>query len=408
MLKNTLFFEQTSLERINAYARRINDEKESGEVGYYHLAHSDFSVLDETLKFIKELKTKKKYQKIILLGMGGSSCGVKALDEMLRTSQNTELIILDNTSSLCLHRALDGLDVETSLFLIISKTGTTIEVVSLFKLIMAHFNFALKDLKEHFIFITDEGSKLHSLGVEQGVTCFLIPQNVGGRFSVLSNAGLVPLMLCGYDAKALLDGANACKLDFFENKHSEILQKAYHYCTHKNATMNVLFSYGNAFKGFNEWFVQLIAESLGKKQGYKRIGISPISLIGARDQHSFLQLIMQGPKDKTITFLRVKDEANSPVIPDISLPFLESCDFANNHKLQKLLNAQCEATMQALIAENLSVDLIELDRLDEWHCGYLMYYYELFTSACGIMLGINTYDQPGVEVGKLILKKILS
>ena len=406
MLKHTLFFEKEKLEIISAYANRMNDERESGEVGYYHLMDTSLALIKQSEDFIKH---KSYIKKVLLVGMGGSSCGVKALRDFLfdEKTGDRELFIIDNTSSHTFTQTMSKLSLEDTLFIISSKTGTTIEVVSLFKLIMAHFKLKENELKKYVIFVTDKHSKLHQLGVKLGIQSFFIPQNVGGRFSVLSAIGIVPLHICGYNAKALLDGARACYEDFFTHKKDEILQKAYHYCTHKNAHMNVLFSYGDAFKGFNEWFVQLIAESLGKKQGYKRVGLTPIALIGARDQHSFLQLIMEGPKDKTITFLKVLNSDKSPVVPEFSLPFLDVCDFVNGVNLHSLLNAQCDATLQALKAENLSVDLIELDRLDAWHAGYLMYHYELFTSACGIMLGINTYDQPGVEVGKLILKKLL-
>lgn len=407
MLKHSLFFEKERLDIISAYASRMNDERESGEVGYYHLMDTSLALIEQSQNFMKD---KSHIKNVLLVGMGGSSCGVKALRDFLFNEKDNEreLFIIDNTSSHTFTQIIAKLNLKDTLFIISSKTGTTIEVVSLFKLIMSHFKLKESELKNYVIFITDEHSKLHQLGEKFGITSFFIPQNVGGRFSVLSAIGIVPLHICGYNAKALLDGARACYEDFFTHKKDEILQKAYHYCTHKNAHINVLFSYADAFKGFNEWFVQLIAESLGKKQGYKRIGLTPIALIGARDQHSFLQLIMEGPKDKTITFLKVLNSEKSPIVPNLSLPFLDSCDFANGVNLHSLLNAQCDATLQALRAENLSVDLIELDCFDAWHAGYLMYHYELFTSACGIMLGINTYDQPGVEVGKLILKKLLA
>ena len=408
MLKNTLFFKTSTFDKIRAYANRINDEKQSNEVGYYHLVDSSFEIINESKDFFKD---KKEIQNVVLLGMGGSSCGVKALKDFLKEEKKDEskkVFIIDNTSSYALISIFKKIKLENSLFIVSSKSGTTIEVISLFKLIIAHFKLKNEELKKYFIFITDKDSKLDKLGENLGIKRFFIPSNVGGRFSVLSAVGIVPLSLCGYDTKELLNGAKAWYEDFFIHKKDEILQKAYHYCTHKSANINVLFSYANEFKSFNEWYIQLIAESLGKKQGYKRLGITPIDLIGARDQHSFLQLIMDGPKDKTITFLRVLNVKDSPIIPNISFEGLQNCDFANNISLQKLLNTQCEATMQALISENLSVDLIEIDELDAWHCGYLMYYYELFTSACGIMLGINTYDQPGVELGKLMLKKLLS
>lgn len=404
MLKNTLFFKTTELDSISSYAKRMNDELSKGDVGYYHLIHTSLELIDESLEFIKG---KDHVKNIVLIGMGGSSCGVKALKDLLfdEKENDRELFVLDNTSSCSFTRVLNGLKLKETLFLIISKTGNTIEVISLFKLIIAHFDIALSKIKDYFVFITDKDSKLHKEGEDLDVKTFFIPNNVGGRFSVLSAVGIVPLCFCGYNAKALLEGARLCFEDFFVHKKEEILQKAYHYCTHKGANINVLFSYGDFFKGFNEWYIQLIAESLGKKQGYKRIGLTPIALIGARDQHSFLQLIMDGPKNKTISFLRVLNVKDSPVIPNIRFKFLDS--LSNRVSLHELLNAQCEATMHALIAENLSVDLIEIDHLDAWHIGYLMYYYELFTSTCGIMLGINTYDQPGVEIGKLILRKIL-
>lgn len=404
MLKNQLFFKGAELSTISSYASRINDEAQSGEVGYYHLTQTSLNLIDESLNFIKD---KEHIKNIVLVGMGGSSCGVKALKDMLLDEKTKEkkLFILDNTSYQSFTHILEKLELQNTLFLITSKTGSTIEVISLFKLIISHFKLEFEELKKYFVFITDENSKLHKEGQNLGIKCFFIPSNVGGRFSVLSAVGIVPLCFCGYDAKALLEGAKACFDDFFIHKKQELLQKAYHYCTHKNANINVLFSYNDVFKGFNEWYIQLIAESLGKKQGYKRIGLTPIALIGARDQHSFLQLIMDGPKNKTITFLKVKDSQKAPVIPDIHFKFLD--DLSNKINLNELLNAQCDATMHALIAENLSVDVIELESLDAWHSGYLMYYYELFTSICGIMLGINTYDQPGVEVGKLILKNIL-
>lgn len=410
MLKNTLFFKPSELKIISSYANRMQDEFESGAVGYYHLHETSKQLITLANEFWQDFSSKKKIENIVLVGMGGSSCGVKALYEMFKPNDINvpKFHILDNTSSSSLYKTLAKLSLENSLFIIASKTGTTIEVVSLFKLIIAHFNLNLENLKENFIFITDENSSLHKLGQDFSVKCFFIPANVGGRFSVLSAIGIVPLCFLNIDTKALLAGAKACFEDFFTHKKDEILQKAYHYSTHKSANINVLFSYGDTFKGFNEWYIQLWAESLGKKQGYKRIGLSPVALIGARDQHSFLQLIMDGPKDKSVTFLKVKESAFKFEIPQLSLPHLQSCDFANNLNLHELLNAQCEATMKALIAESLSVDLIELDSLDAWHVGFLMYYYELLTSACGIMLGINTYDQPGVEVGKLILKNMLA
>ena len=405
MLKNELFFEKTPLSAIGSYAKRMNDELKGGEIGYYHLPEIGANLLSEIAEFETTLAHVKS---VVLVGIGGSSLGVKALKTMLsgaKRSRDRELYFLDNVDAFSFESVCESIKFNETLFIISSKSGTTIETITLFKCILERFKPS--NLSANFIVITDPASPLEAYAKQNSVKFFNIPKNVGGRFSVLSAIGLVPLMLCGYDAAALLEGARSCKKRFLEDGDDTLLQKAYHYATHKNAKINVIFSYGDRFLEFNDWYVQLWAESLGKKKGYKRYGLTPVGLIGSRDQHSFLQLIMDGVKDKTVSFIKVAADANT-AIPSISLNGLEGCDFVNGLNLGELINAQCSATMHALVQEGISVDVIELERLDEASAGFLIYYFELLTSATGIMLGINTYDQPGVEVGKRILKTMLT
>jgi len=405
MLKNELFFEKTPLSAIGSYAKRMNDELKGGEIGYYHLPEIGANLLSEIAEYEATLAHIKS---VVLVGIGGSSLGVKALKTMLsgaKRSRERELYFLDNVDAFSFEHVCESVKFDETLFIISSKSGTTIETITLFKCILERFKPS--NLSANFIVITDPASPLEAYAKQNGIKFFNIPKNVGGRFSVLSAIGLVPLMLCGYDAAALLEGARACKKRFLEDGDDTLLQKAYHYATHKNAKINVIFSYGDRFLEFNDWYVQLWAESLGKKKGYKRYGLTPVGLIGSRDQHSFLQLIMDGVKDKTVSFIKVAADANT-AIPSISLNGLEGCDFVNGLNLGELINAQCSATMHALVQEGISVDVIELERLDEASAGFLIYYFELLTSATGIMLGINTYDQPGVEVGKRILKTMLT
>ena len=405
MLKNELFFEKTPLSAIGSYAKRMNDELKGGEIGYYHLPEIGANLLSQIAEFETTLTHVKS---VVLVGIGGSSLGVKALKTMLssaKRSRERELYFLDNVDAFSFEQVCESVKFDETLFIISSKSGTTIETITLFKCILERFKPS--NLSANFIVITDPASPLEAYAKQNGIKFFNIPKNVGGRFSVLSAIGLVPLMLCGYDAAALLEGARACKKRFLEDGDDTLLQKAYHYATHKNAKINVIFSYGDRFLEFNDWYVQLWAESLGKKKGYKRYGLTPVGLIGSRDQHSFLQLIMDGVKDKTVSFIKVAADANT-AIPSISLNGLEGCDFVNGLNLGELINAQCSATMHALVQEGISVDVIELERLDEASAGFLIYYFELLTSATGIMLGINTYDQPGVEVGKRILKTMLT
>ncbi|MFL1705764.1 glucose-6-phosphate isomerase [Campylobacter sp. MOP7] len=405
MVKNNLYFKKTPLDTITSYAKRMNDELESGDIGYYHLPELG----NDMLASIKNIESKfADIKNVVLVGIGGSSLGVKALKQMLKAETkdgSRELYFLDNVDGFSFEKLMKKIEFKKSLFIISSKSGTTIETITLFKCILQRFK--PENLSQNFLIITDPNSPLEIYAKENQITYFNIPKNVGGRFSVLSAIGLVPLSLCGYDIKALLEGARECKKQFLSDKDDTLMHKAYHYATHKSAKINVIFSYSDRLLAFNDWYVQLWAESLGKKKGFKRYGLTPVGLIGSRDQHSFLQLIMDGVKDKTVTFIKVEDQNSIAITPNLSLKHLEECDFANDISLNSLINAQCDATTHALIQEGISVDVITVSKLDEWHAGYLIYYYELLTSATGIMLGINTYDQPGVEVGKRILKTML-
>ncbi|ARR03725.1 MULTISPECIES: glucose-6-phosphate isomerase [Campylobacter] len=397
MVKNNLKFNRQNISSISSYTRRMNDEIKGDDIGYYHLPSLGMDIVSK----IEEI-AKRDFDSVVLVGVGGSSLGVKALYDMLNLQK--ELIFLDNLDPYSIEQNSTKINPNRSIFIISSKSGTTIETISIYKYILEKFN--IKSY-ENFIFITDPNSPLESYAKKIGAIIFNIPKNVGGRFSVLSAIGLVPLGLCGADIKDLLAGANSAKEQYLDNGDDGVLQKAYHYATHSSAKINVLFSYSDRLTSFNEWYVQLWAESLGKKRGYKRVGLTPVGLVGSKDQHSFLQLIMEGVKDKTVTFITIKDHNSTISVPNLKLNFLDGCDFVNSKSIAEVFNAQAHSTMQALASEMISIDELVIDRLDEWHCGWLIYYYELLTSATGLMLGINTYDQPGVEAGKRILKKLL-
>lgn len=399
MVDNILHFKLAQSEHIASFARRMNDEKEL--VGYYDLPALSNGIIEQISKLKKSLPN---FKNIALVGVGGSSLGVKAIYEMLAHGQKN-LIFFDNLDPFLIASNLNKISLDDTIFIISSKSGTTIETISVFKCILERFkivNF------ENFIIISDPNSPLEVYAKARNIRVFNIPKNVGGRFSVLSAVGLVPLGLSGVDVSEILNGAMACKAQHLGGDDDTILQKAYHYARHETAKINVLFSYSSRLASFNDWFVQLWAESLGKKRGYKRVGLTPVGLIGSKDQHSFLQLIMEGAKDKTVTFITAKKHEDQNLkLSNLSLDGLQSCDFTNDLEIASVLNAQARATMQALKSENISVDEIRLDSLDAWHSGYLVYYYELLTSATGLMLGINTYNQPGVELAKLLLRQNL-
>ena len=266
---------------------------------------------------------------------------------------------------------------------------------------------------QNLLVITEDDSKLNSFAAANGISTFEIPKNVGGRFSVLSNVGLVPLYIAGFDIDELLKGARKISTSFFEQNelYNQLLKKARTYYEYKDIyNINAIFSYSQLLEGFNKWYIQLWGESLGKVDANDtNQGLTPIGLLGPVDQHSFLQLIVEGKRDKTVTFIKIKDFKDDTKIAPVTLEGLESLDYINGLNFKELINLQADATIASVkeYKKDIPIDLIEIEEISEFEIGKLLFYYELLTSIVGKFLRINTYDQPGVEGGKIILKKML-
>jgi len=377
-------------------------KKESTEIGYYTLPEQDVS---EILEFSENFD--EQIENIVVLGIGGSSLGSKAIYEFLKPAKELKrkLFFFESTDPINIAEILLQLDMDKTHFLIISKSGNTVETISIFKYI-----YAPRPYKENYTFITDKGSNLDKFANEIGSKVLYLPANVGGRFSVLSVVGLLPLALCGVDIKGLLVGAKGVKDSFFtEGKlYNSLLDKALYYAkNHVQYNNNCIFAYSDTLKYFTEWYVQLWGESLGKEQRHSafNVGVTPIGLIGPKDQHSFLQLIMEGTRDKSVTFIKVKNFKHEMYIPPVTLPHLESLDILNNVPFHKLINMQCDSVIESLKdKKDIPLDEIIIEEINEESIGALIYYYELLTSLMGELIDVNTYDQPGVEAGKIILK----
>ena len=385
----------------------VKDEMDSDRVGYYKLPQHSLSHLES----LKNIDT-ERFNQLVIIGIGGSSLGIKAIDSILRpyTPDVKEILFLENSDPIIISESLANIKKESACFFIISKSGSTIETTSIFKLIIDKCKLDLDGADRDRIFtITDKDSVLSKFAKHHKLQEFNIPDNVGGRFSVLSAVGVVPLQIAGYDMHNLLKGAGDFITRFFQGGENHLLEKAYHiYRNSKNETINVLFSYADHLDGLTKWYVQLWGESLGKIDiNGRRVGLTPIGLIGSIDQHSFLQLIVEGPRDKSVTFISIKDVENDLKIPDISLHGIEKTDFINNQTFNTLINSQCDATLESLIQSGVTVDSISIDKVRPENIGAIIVYYELLTSLTGAMLMINAYDQPGVELGKEILNKKL-
>ena len=386
----------------------IKDERDSGRVGYYNLPTESLSLLEA----VEDIDL-TDIEQIVVIGIGGSSLGIKAIESILNpyTKDTKEMIFLENSDPITILESISKIQKDRACFFMISKSGSTIEATSILKTLIAHLELDIDGSDSSRIFaITDKGSVLSDFAKYHKIREFNIPLNVGGRFSVLSAVGVVPLAMAGYDMRGLLGGAGDFVDSFFGGGEEHLLQKAsFIYHNSSIQSINVLFSYADRLENLTKWFVQLWGESLGKiDKNQNRVGLTPIGLIGAVDQHSFLQLIIEGPRDKNITFITIEDFQRELNIPDISLKGIEKTNFINNQSFNTLINAQAKATLQSIIDTNIDADTITMDRVTPQNIGALIIYYELLTSVVGAMFEVDTYNQPGVELGKVILYDNLS
>ncbi|MFA6760401.1 MAG: glucose-6-phosphate isomerase [Sulfuricurvum sp.] len=393
------------------YTPAISDDEifkhillEKNYIGYY-----DLPSLDTTI--YKEYASSVVQNNIVVIGIGGSTLGTFAIHKFLKHSKKMakNLYFLETTDPIDIRSKIESINLSDSLFVVISKSGTTIETIAVFK----YINSLIKCDASNTVIITEEDSKLDLFAFKNGIKRFEVPKNVGGRFSVFSAVGLLPLALVGVDIDKLLGGAKKISDSFFAkgSAYERVLTKARFFVEYKNKfNINVVFSYSSRLVGFNEWYIQLWGESLGKVDiNNSRQGLTPIGIIGPTDQHSFLQLIVEGRRDKTITVIKVDDFQSDLAIPPVSLDSLDSLSYIDNLEFAYLINKQADATIEAISSlKDIPCDVITIDSVDEHSIASLMYEYELLTSVCAKFMHINAYDQPGVELGKEILKAKLT
>ncbi len=377
----------------------INSERET--VGYYNLPNQD---TNEIIKYASTIKNKN----IIVLGIGGSSLGAKAIYEFLLPSNKykKKLLFLETVDPLEINFSLNSVDINDAHFIIVSKSGKTIEIISLLKFI----NSIIEINQSNCTVISERKSNLTKFANRNNIRVFELDENIGGRFSVFSVAGLVPLAMAGVDIDNLLKGCKKVLNSFFEKKeyYRPIIRKARFLVENKGRfNINAIFSYSSSLESFNKWYIQLWAESLGKVNiNGTRQALTPIALVGPADQHSILQLIIDGVRDKTVTFIKIKDLKDNTVIPDkISNKFEElDMDYIDRVSFNKLLNMQADATINSVKDQkDIPCDVITIRTVDEYNIAKLMFTYQLLVSCIGKFLQINTYDQPAVEYGKKIL-----
>jgi glucose-6-phosphate isomerase len=404
--------------------------REKSEKGLYGFAHLPFKkdAIGEIQTYARSVHF--DYDTVCLVGIGGSALGAWALDCGIRgphpvqgaiSHKRPRLVILDNIDPSFTAAALASMDANKTLALVVAKSGATAETVSTFMIVRDWLEKALgaTEAGKRIAAVTTLGkhtegknkgkykSPLCELAANEGYQTFDVPENVGGRFSVLSPVGLLPAALIGIDIAALTRGAaemthRSWLPDLAENV--ALRAALWHWLIWKKKPIQVAFPYSNQLWGTAFWFRQLWAESLGKIRqgagGTENVGQTPVAALGATDQHSQVQLYIEGPNDKVFTFWKVENFASPGAIPARAFG-LESTDYLAGQNLTKLIHAEQRATAAALSMNGRPHCTVTLDRLDEEHLGAFLQMMEFETAFIGEMLEIDAFNQPGVEQGKL-------
>lgn len=359
-------------------------------------------LINEDTSGIKEIgdRIRKNSDAFLLLGIGGSALGPKcilsALSPMHNLKKTPKVFIYDNVDPMTLHNIMSVIDLKKTTVNVITKSGSTGETMASFMILYEK----LKGYEKNFIATTDpEKGNLKKIASDIGFESLHIPTSVGGRYSVLSPIGLLLSEVIGVSSDELLKGAREMKERCSEPevwKNPAYLFGILLYLMDKlkGRRINVLMPYSDRLKVFSEWFSQLWAESLGK-QG---IGLTPYPSLGTTDQHSQLQLWMQGPEDKVVVFIKVLEHGVDIKIPEV---FKDTeTGYLGGHSLSELMNAEEESTELCLSKAGKPNMTLIVPAINAYYLGQLFYFLEIATTFTGLLYGINPFDQPAVEEGK--------
>ncbi|TSA55685.1 MAG: glucose-6-phosphate isomerase [Planctomycetaceae bacterium] len=404
--------------KIKPLISKINKQRKAGKTPFRDLPYNK-RISMRVNALVKTLRKECDY--LVVLGIGGSALGNIALDTALcpflpdpknKQSRRPQLFVLDNVDPAQFGSFLDYIKpkLKRTVFNVISKSGRTSETASQFMIIREMLINALgrAGYQKQVVATTDANSgTLRTIADNDKLKTLEVPNGVGGRFSVLSAVGLFSAAMCGINISQLLAGARDMDARvktsrFLENPAAINAAINYHYYTH-GKPISVMMPYSYALKDMADWYRQLWAESLGKKFDLNKCevwaGPTPVKAIGTTDQHSQVQLYREGPNDKLFTFLQVNNFGRDVKIgpaPDCA----PELGFLAGKKMSTLFNDEKKATEYALIESKRPNMTVIFEKVNAYAVGQFIYLYEVTTSLMGALLGIDTYNQPAVELVK--------
>ena len=378
---------------------------------------------EETVWYVKEFASmvEGRFDNILVLGIGGSALGGLAVTEALlkpywniltpeQRNGLPRIFFLDNIDPDSMNGLLDILDLKKTLVNVITKSGSTAETMSQYMIIKDRLEKELGDnYRRNIVATTDKKmGVLRQLADQEGYKTFVVPDDVGGRFSVFSAVGLVPFALVGLDIDQIMNGIKDMDLalkntDIHQNIAAQGALVQYLLDTEKGKNISVMMPYSDGLRYVADWYCQLWGESLGKAVDLDGntvyAGQTPVKALGVTDQHSQIQLYREGPFDKVITLIAV-DTFRAEVTISEGCENIPDVNFLCNHTMNELINSERKATEYALTTANRPNCTITVPEINAFTVGELLYMFELETAYTGAMLNVDTFNQPGVEGGK--------
>jgi glucose-6-phosphate isomerase len=391
---------------LGAAVEKIEAQHQSGALGFLDLPTREASIV-AALELGQELRA--RFENAVVLGIGGSSLGARALasgllhpfSALLPPGQRAgaQLFFPDNADASTFLGLLDVIDVEKTVFLAVTKSGGTAETWA--QLLTLNHRLGAERMRQQVVAVTDENAgALRAVVNAQHWKSLPVPREIGGRFSVFTPVGLLPAAAAGIDCRALLKGAahmaQRCRSTRMEeNPAAQLVAVLFSQHRHLGRSGNVLMPYADALREFADWYVQLWGESLGKGDA----GPTPIRAVGATDQHSLLQLLMEGPDDKTTIFIAEEKPRRDLKIP-AGFEAQSDVAFLSGHTFHALLTTEQRSTAAALAQRGRPSIRITVDELTPSSLGELMMLWQAATALAAQMYGVNAFDQPGVELSK--------
>ena len=417
-LKNGLKESQILNNKYEKELKKVITNKSRTMMDWLDLPYQDKKVIDEIQLFGKKIS--RLYENFVVLGIGGSALGAKAVKQALysttpdeKEGKKIKIKVVDNVDAESFNKLLNKVNLKKTMFNVVTKSGTTVEILTMFAVVLEKLQKELgEDYFVNLVVTTEKDNVLWKFCQERNIKTFEVPKGVGGRYSVLCPVGLLPCAVMGLDLQKMLFGAKQVLENFKQQEGSKNICYVsalinYSYITNGKKEI-VLLPYSNRLNRMTDFYIQLLSESLGKEKSLSgkanKIFFTPSKAEGVTYQHSLLQMYQEGSKDRLFCFINLTKHNEDIKIPKFKDANLDK--YLPKTMVSLMKEEQIGSSLAYKKAGHPSYELI-VPVLNEENIGALLFYFELTTALMAELMNVNGYDQPGVEMQKKYTKALI-